>query len=125
MREIRFDPDFWPRLHETMNDPHSTTKVFKNGCQWTNKTEFLKSVAKLLTQLSIEDVDKLKYDFDTYPFYHDKRTDPNIVRYEWRCANIPIKDIGVLATFYWRFNGTPYDVIYIKSCWSLEYPKDQ
>ena len=118
MREIRFDPDFWPRMHNMLNRHELVQKVWKNDAKWTDMTAFLKSMSKELTLLSIENLDKIRYDFDTYPRF-DRNVNNGEITYDWRCLNIYVKDINAFVEMFWRFESD--DVIYIKSDLSMRY----
>lgn len=113
MREIRFDPEFWPRMHTVMNTPPSIGRY----TNWENKTLFLKSLSKTLTELAIEDEFKLKYDFDRFPI--ESVYEKDNLGGEWRRANVPVDDIGLSISFRWKFMNER-KAIYVKSMLEAE-----
>lgn len=118
MREIRFDSKFWPTLHDMLHKPVSIHKVWKNGATWTNKTAFLESLSKALTQLSVENINNIRFDFDKYPRHFEKVHDGEFT-YDWRCLNVYVEDINAIVEMYWRLESD--DVIYVKSVFSMRY----
>lgn len=68
MRKFQFDETFWTDLSERIH----TNKAAYEGKNCDYDGVFFENLTKLLAMLSIENTEKLKYDYDTYPYYNKK-----------------------------------------------------
>ena len=102
MREIIFSKSFWPTLHTRIN--------LKNHNLNPVTDDFLAEFTKAITTLSIEDIEKLRYDFDKYPIYG---TLPEYTSIILRSISFNL-DNNKKGLLIWRFHSN--DEIIIREC---------
>jgi hypothetical protein len=87
MRQIRFDSDFWPSLHENVQ--------MRRASNMAVDVDFYEALAATFAELSSYELKMLRIDFAKYPFSNDV---------QWRIARV-----GQYARIHWNLQGAPHD----------------